>query len=370
MTDSEEQLTGSSLVLPPGVSEHQVVRAVNQSGYPLQSVVSHKLRQLNNLGLQPEWGYRDRTTGEMRALDLLAVVDFSGEDLNRFRVRPAAALLIECKKAELPYIFFAEDQAPYGQFPHVAGLKSESITFKTDDDRSTWSLPILEALDLRHHAFVREPAACSTFSRCERKGKDIILSGSDPYQSVVLPLRSATDYYRKSLVPIHTPYYFDAHIVLAVCVIDAPMLAATIASDGSHLLKNVQWQRLWRNEPEPDSFKAQFGQTSAIDIVHVDFLDEYLTGHVLPFAEEFAQRSHEHAEELATGLAFASGMGEDSFSNLATRMEPRKLSVRMPEVVETSTGKALLSLGRSVFVTELANMKRRRKRRRRRAPYN
>ncbi|HUW88240.1 MAG TPA: hypothetical protein VMW30_07700 [Candidatus Paceibacterota bacterium] len=331
MKQDDQAEVQASLSLPAGVSEDQILKAVAKSGYPLQTVVSHKLRQVERVQQQPEWGFLDRTTGDMRALDILATINLADDNPNKFRVRAGVALLIECKRSDLPYVFFTESESPYGNFPHVSGLKSELLVVKTDDDRSTWNLPILFTLGLDRHKFILSPSSCVTFSRCERKGQDIVLSGSDPYQSIVLPLRSAVDHYRSALTPPSTAHYFDAQLVVALSVIDAPMLSAVVSDDGTTTLQNVQWQRLWRNEPDAATPSYEHGETSAIDIVHVDYLEEYLESHLLPFSREFAQRAHAHHEELASSKAFIRGMGQDSWTNLHERLEPQKVSLPMTD---------------------------------------
>ncbi|GAB2590948.1 hypothetical protein [Microlunatus antarcticus] len=347
MSDENAEETDAELTLPAGITAAQVNQAILRSGYPLQTVVTHKVSAIDGLVSKSEWGFRDRFSGEMRAIDLQCFVDLSDGDPNRYRVRPGVAALIECKRSELPYVFFSEATVPFGNFPVVAGLRSDDLEFKTDDDRSTWALPILQSFDLTWHDFVRSAASCTTLSKCERsKGKDLVLSGSDAYQSLVMPLRSAVEHYCSSIKPTNQPYYFDAHLVLGIAVLDAPMLAATIGSDGQLALSNVQWQRLWRNEPVSGTeFAREHGETSAIDIVHVDFLDEYLQSHLLPFGRAFAELAQTHAEELASGRAFARGMGENSFTGIAERMEPRSAPLPPPPVrVTHSAPRASINL--------------------------
>lgn len=355
MTDESASATLDGLVLPPGVTKEQVYQAISHSGYPLQTVVSHRLRAIEGISSQSEWGFLDRTTGEMRALDLLCIADLSDDNPNKYRVRPAVAALIECKRSDLPYVFFSEANTPFGHYPVVAGLPSETVDFKTDDDRSTWCYPILEALGLSRHEFIRAPKSCTTLSKCERKGKDLVLSGSDSYQSIVLPLRSALQHYQTSITPTHTPYYFDAQLVVAVVVLDAPMVAANVTDTGEFTVENVPWQRLWRNEPGSGAGIArEHGQTSAIDFVHIDFLEDYFKKHLLPFGREFAELAHSHAEELASGKAFAHGMGGDPFTDLATRMQPRAMPLPPPgEIIPKSVPRNLI-----ILVKDLANITR------------
>jgi hypothetical protein len=60
-------------------------------------------------------------------------------------------------------------------------------------------------------------------------------------------------------------------------------------------LENETWFRRTRNW--------------SIDVVHKDFLPSYIGDHISPFAERFGQLAINHQVELATGNAFAPGMG-------------------------------------------------------------
>lgn len=52
-----------------------------------------------------------------------------------------------------------------------------------------------------------------------------------------------------------------------------------------------------------------------------------------PYALGVAQLAERHDEELAAGKNFASGLGRDSWSDLATRLRPRTYSIAPPEDV-------------------------------------
>lgn len=310
--------------LPAGVTLAQIQAAVDKSGYPLQTVVGRMMREV--FDLQPEWGFFDRTTNAMRAIDLLAQHDLASHAANAPKqIRPHLVVPVECKRSELPYVFFSSEGSMHANFPHVAGLNHEHMSIKTDDDRSTWNVPVTMALGLQDDPFlISQPANCSTLSKCVRKGSEVELSGSDAYQGLVLPLRSAVEHFRRSAKPSKTAVFFDLHLIVGLAVLDAPMLSAETAIDGSTSMTFTPWQRLWRHEPMDESeFMAQRGEASAIDIVHKDFLVTYIRDHLLPFAQRFGARAEQHHIEIAAGRGFAKGMGADPFTDIEGRLRHR-----------------------------------------------
>jgi len=93
-----------------GISEDQIVSAVQKSGYPLQVSVSEMLRakassQGSRFLVQEEWSYADDDTKGLRSIDLRADLILHSYDPQP-RVRPQLNLLIECKQSQLPYVFF------------------------------------------------------------------------------------------------------------------------------------------------------------------------------------------------------------------------------------------------------------------------
>lgn len=94
------------------------------------------------------------------------------------------------------------------------------------------------------------------------------------------------------------------------------------------------WHRVYRNEPRKEgTFFGHLGSPSAVDIVHRDFFETYLTQHVMPFANEFARLALRHNHELATGKAFASGFGADSGTNIEQRIVPAEIKKGPPTVI-------------------------------------
>jgi hypothetical protein len=180
--------------------------------------------------VRDEWGYVDRDTADGRTLDLYAerpLWDFDDQP----RIRPELNLLVECKQSDLPYVFFLAPTRPHADFPLVVGTYSQGITLATDDDRSSWSLPVRTVLGLHELPFATDPPVCTTFSRAVRKGKDLELSGSDAFHGLVLPLLKALDFFERTRAPRAALHHSDLHLALALGVLDAPMIAVTVSGE-------------------------------------------------------------------------------------------------------------------------------------------
>jgi hypothetical protein len=239
-------------------------------------------------------------------------------------------LLIECKQSPLPYVFFLSQGSVVPEVPLVVGLRSPEIVVTTDDDHSTWHPKVLHALGQDLGPFVVDPPTCATLSKCVRKGSEISLSGEESYNSVVLPLMSASSHYERVARPPDTAFYFELSLALAVAVLDAPMVGVSLTENGSSL-SLVPWVRLVRHEPSREaSMHGWFGRLGAIDFVHAEFVETYLRDHAEPLADEVGRAAQRHHEELATGRGFAVGLGADSWTDFEARLRPRTFSVPPP----------------------------------------
>jgi hypothetical protein len=314
-------------VLGAGVTDAAVFDAVSRSGYPLQTVVAEKLSQAFHV--REEWSYLDRDTKNLRTIDVVASCPLYELADEQPRVRPQLDVLIECKKSDLPFVFFSTRHKPWlRSFPLVAGLKSREITLVTDDNLSTWTTSILNVLGLLAHPFHKLVPVSNTFSKCVRRGGgELELSGEDSYNGVVLPLIKAAAHFEATEAPRDTHVYFDSHLTVPVAVVDAPMvLFETTNGASTAILK--PWIRVARHEYDRDSHEWQKDRLWAIDVVHVDFLDEYVEKHLMPFAKEFAAKVLAHQTEVATGEGFVSGLGANSFEGLESRLRPRPVAQR------------------------------------------
>jgi hypothetical protein len=128
--------------------------------------------------------------------------------------------------------------------------------------------------------------------------------------------------------PPETAWYFDAHLAIGIGVLDAPMVSVRPSAKSSDLTL-VPWIRVLRHEYLENLESWDRSKLFALDVVHKDFLEEYLEKHLRPFAETFAELVIKHQHILATGEAFVSGMGEDSWENIEMRLERRKLIAKV-----------------------------------------
>jgi hypothetical protein len=308
-------------VIGKGLTEEQVEEAVRRSGYPLQTIVARSLS--DTFHVREEWSFVDDDTEELRTLDILATRGFY-DAAEHSRVRPTLDLLIECKQSDLPYVFFlASNRTWLPKFPALAGLFSAKITAITDDDPSSWTTTIQSALGIDQDPFVMGgPKHCMSLSKCMRKGKDLEVSGAETFNGIVLPLMKALKHFQKQETPPPTFYAHDMHMALAVAVIDAPMIAVDVSNAGQKLTYEP-WLRVIRDQAIPSEDRSDRSQILAIDVVHKDFFETYVTDHVITFAERFSAKALKHAVEIVTGEAFAPKLGSRSFAGFS-EMVPRK----------------------------------------------
>ena len=296
-----------------------MIAAIDRSGYPLQTLVAECLGK--SLRVREEWSYVARDTKALRTIDIMASRPLYDPQDCDTRVRPQLDLIIECKKSELPFVFFATRHDPsISSFPIVAGLNHTAVELVTDDDFSTFTLPILDVLSLDTHAFLTYASLSNTFSKCVRRsGGDLELSGDDGYNGIVLPLVKAAAHFEIAEQPRSTHVYFDAHIAVPVAVVDAPMMFLELVN-GVSVATLKPWVRVARHEYDRESDEWHKDRLWALDVVHIDFLETYIEEHLMPFAHEFGLRALAHHEELAEGKGFATGLGDDLFSNLEKRL--------------------------------------------------
>jgi hypothetical protein len=308
--------------LGAGLNEAQVLGAVQRSGYPLQTIVGDALRSA--FSVQEEWCYVDRDTKELRTIDIHASrMLFDFDFASQPRVRPQLDLIVECKQSQLPYVFFLSPGAHVSlNFPEIAGLRKKTLEINTDDDLSRWSYHVSHALGLNNDVFHKAPRYCNSFGKCVRKGTELELSGSEAYSGLVLPLVKGIQHLIVTEQPVETAFYFDAHLTLAVGVLDAPMIGVSVEGRATSLIL-LPWVRVLRHEYLEDGDKRQKNNLWVIDIVHKDFFEPYLNNHVLPFSARYSERVLRHPKELATGEGFVQGMGKESWYDIEARLMPR-----------------------------------------------
>ncbi|MEX2227492.1 MAG: hypothetical protein WEB52_13700 [Dehalococcoidia bacterium] len=284
--------------LPEGMTEADLRDAVVRSGFPLQSRLANALRtSTENFFVQDEYGYIDADLGAptIRTIDLLVDLDLHPGSHGP-EVHPELAMLIECKRSTLPFVFFAADEKLWiPNFPIIAGLPYPFFDLRTPEGHT----PVrpAQALRIDQHPFAGHvPANAYSFSRAARSSK-LELTGADAYQSVTLPLLKAADYFVTCERPNRPPYTLT--IVLPVAVLDAPMLVFQSTNDEERLFA-CPWVRVARHSPAAPNVLHR-SQLYAIDVVHYAFFDTYLYRHVLPFARHAADLTLQHQAELLAG---------------------------------------------------------------------
>jgi hypothetical protein len=71
----------------------------------------------------------------------------------------------------------------------------------------------------------------------------------------------------------------------------------------------------------PGEHESERSQVFAIDVVHKDFLGDYIDRHAVPFAEQFAELAIKHHNVLADARGFVPGMRKEWRSNFETRLK-------------------------------------------------
>ena len=299
--NTESQTSGN--VLPEGMTLNQLEEAVTHSGYPLQTTTSELLKE--HFRVLPEWGYRDRSTGELRTLDILAIDSLVPGKSEQPKAWPFLAVLIECKQSTLPYVFFSESigiNRRTSRIPMICGLPRQIVISRLDE-LTAYPIPISEALGVHESSFFHDPPRCSVFSKCVRKGKGFELSGTEVYSSIVMPMMSAMEHFTKVSVSRNSAGPRTAFMPIAVAVVDAPMAAYDINKQEDKI-SFVPWHRVIRNEPSEQEDRGYFGHMgsqTAVDVVHKDFLRTYLTKYVRPLAQSYSELLLRHGEDLSKG---------------------------------------------------------------------
>jgi hypothetical protein len=295
--------------LKSGVTDVQLEAAVRVSGYPLQRVVAEQL--LRTFEVTEEWGYVDRETNDRRALDVFAYKKLK----ETAGLWVSLALLVECKRSDLPFVFFAA-AAPRvpREFPVIAGLRGKPLELHVKGVGST-SAPASKVLGLHDFPFVSSAATtCSAFTRAERKGKDLDLSGSVPFSQVVLPLVSALKHFLDLQKTIGSQAKVPACLAHPICVVDAPMVLVEGGPEAPRLTM-TPWVRVVRQEAIKEKDQG-FWRHYVIDCVHRGYVTTFVQEHLLPFAEQFAERAATVDALLAEGKVCVPDFENWTFADL------------------------------------------------------
>jgi len=176
--------------IPAGIGEADLIKGIDKSGYPLQSVIAQRLVK-RGYNVTEEWGYSDPDSGEPRSLDVLASAD-QRFDL-RAEITPGVVIMIECKKSEHPYIFFRMVTRPdMFWFPFIFGLPFGGVSLREKNssiisDRHEL-VSASQALGLSELPFVSLGTdRAASFSQAIPRGQNRVdLSGSDAFNNLIL----------------------------------------------------------------------------------------------------------------------------------------------------------------------------------------
>lgn len=266
-----------------------------------------------------EWGFIDRDTDEHRSLDLFAWRGReSGSDAT---IQPELVLLVECKRSVHPYVFFESvpENRPY-RFPVFAGLPSQFVSLSAD--KVSGPRHISEVLGIDELKFIAAgPPRCATFTKGVANGKKVLLSGSDPFNSLVLPLTKARDHLLKLRKADRLYERIFPSTVLLIAVLDAPMLLVDDPArpDDCQL---APWIRIVRREASRDVGRSGgWYRFYTVDAVHAEYLPTYLSDHLAPFFAESTTRLVEGEAILRNGGTVAS---LDNWSWKDVRAQSRK----------------------------------------------
>ncbi|MBE3604875.1 hypothetical protein IMX07_14735 [bacterium] len=288
----ENRLNPARNRIPKSATEKALVEGIENSGYPLQGVVAGKLLK-RGFHVTEEWGFPSRVTHEPRTLDLLGTLAVHANSWTD--VRPGLLLLIECKKSAHPYVFFrtlAEHDVSW--FPRVAGLPHRGIMLvrvENGDVAGQHLISGAQSLGLDKTPFVKDNVdTAAVFSKAELKNDKAILSGSEPFNSIIMPLAQASDHamtvFKHSL---NSEFYYP-RLIICIAVLDAPMVLVESPEQCADPVL-TPWVRVIRQEPDLDQFARWPIKAYTADVVHVDFFDTFLDALALPFAEEFGKRA-------------------------------------------------------------------------------
>lgn len=162
-----------------------------------------------------------------------------------------------------------------------------------------------DALGLNTLCFVEPgPPKCAAFIKAVPKGKKVDLSGTEPFNSLVLPITKALDHAAALYKENGVPEWLFPTLILCVSVVDAPMLMVDDPTSPNNPVL-LPWVRIVRQEANPSDknrlWSRPWYRYYSIDVVYAEFFAKYVSEHVLPFAQSYAERAVEKAEVLLHG---------------------------------------------------------------------
>lgn len=327
-----------------------ILDAVARSGYPLQARAAEIARSsLGAVGMgayrsYEEWSFLDSESGVIRQLDALIqreILDIDDVDRGdpsiptdpRALLRYELDLLIECKQAELPYIFFTRSDLTAATLPILIGLPHRQFEFGPPGEEPIVSMSVEDAAIVDSLPRL-DPEPAISVSRCYRKGKGLELSGEDVFRSLTAPIRKAIEHYQRlSESDLKMRLYHDIRLLHPIVVLDAPMYACE-ARGQNVKIRPISMARLSLSEPAQSAiWHAGYNRRSSLDFVHVDQLGQYCDL-ALNRATALAGRLNLAAIQILTGRAVAqfgdaateTNADEDPLADLKPAMTPAEAS--------------------------------------------
>jgi hypothetical protein len=272
--------------IPQSIDEAGLVQAIETSGYPLQGIVASKLK--SQFQVTEEWGYIDQDSEEHRSLDVLAYRRLQSDKGDS--IQPGLQLLIECKRSIHPFVFFKTvTDWSNPQFPSIVGIPNGLVSIEEKARKKSAHVPGFFALGIKELDFIASgPPKCAAFSKAIPSGKKVELSGTDPFNSIMLPLVKSL----RHAIQLHKVAQrgnLSPTLILCVSVLDAPMLLVESPEQASDPIL-TPWLRVFRQEANTDPKSLTLFRFYAVDVVHIDAFDKVVQEHLIPFAEEFGRR--------------------------------------------------------------------------------
>jgi hypothetical protein len=351
--------------LTEGISIESLKEVVELSGYPFQAVITEAIRNTRHGNvyasqIQQEWAYTDRDSQATRTVDIYAEFQIP-QPIVGTAMYTELVTLVECKQSRLPYLFHLQRVTGGSAYilPEIAGLPHPAMTYYAEGNdgkiRPLYTTSMLDAFHVWDFPIFDVPCPMATsFTQVDRGRKTLSLSSASPYTNITLPLMKAVDYLKyvtSSRAHSVTPFSALCRMIIPLVVLRAPMFGVLPEATGTVQVMPVPWVRVWRLEPyKPVSVKHGPSVPARLyDVVHEDYLDNYLQGLLCGF-EGLSRRIVDCAKEINDG-AVLDPAGEDP-----ARRGPwgpyRRLSP-LPNGVRHTSEEPLFSLFRGLSQTTI-----------------
>ena len=306
-----------SETLRSGVTVDALLKAVSASGYPTQSITAERLRAALSRSsgpvfMQEEWSFLDGERDTVRQLDILAAKHFEipsgfpSHSIDRptdFRalLRYELDMFVECKKSELPYLFFLRDGAYNPTVPELHGFPHADIEYGESEDQLFVRSPVIDLLRTWEAREPTPPVAVSVSKAHRKGGGDIELSGDEVFRGLTVPVLKAVDHFRAQVEPPENWLYRSIRFLVPLVVLDAPMVGVTMI-DGVASLEPLESVRLTITRPQGDDHASDLNSISGVDFVCLDALDKYVDT-MQDWAQVLVSRIDQFAAQVVTGKA-------------------------------------------------------------------